>query len=197
MENGFHLLLQMNKYKLFRLTFQTLHSLTKLHLPNPSSNVDPAHAHSMLPWTLVPLASLPKGVAPQSLQIQILAILPAPFSILAAWKTVTINSKQKCTILPSKGQSTPVFLPGESQGQGSLAGQSTGSQKVRHDWVTHSHPCVSLFGTEGKDEWLKPDKSEDSSAVHLFGLRQVASFCSVSIFNSLKWGRDPLSRGFW
>ena len=32
-------------------------------------------------------------------------------------------------------QPTPVFLPGESQGQGSLMGcQSMGSHRVRHDW---------------------------------------------------------------
>ena len=97
-------------------------------------------------------------------------------------------------ILPSKWQPTGVFLPGESQGQGSLVGQSMGLQ-VGHDLVTHSHTHISLFGIEGKDERLKPDKSEDSSTVHLFGLRQVASFCSTSIFISLKWGRYPLSRG--
>ena len=34
-----------------------------------------------------------------------------------------------------KWQSTPVFLPGESQGPGSLVGcLSMGSRRVRHDW---------------------------------------------------------------
>ena len=39
---------------------------------------------------------------------------------------------------------TPVFLPGESQGQWSLTGyiQSMGSQRVGHDWVTNT-----LYGT--------------------------------------------------
>ena len=33
-----------------------------------------------------------------------------------------------------KWQPTPVFLPGESQGQGSLVGCHLGSHRVRHDW---------------------------------------------------------------
>ena len=83
LENGSHLLFQMNKYKFFSLTFQALHSLTTLQLPNPSSTVDSAHTHCTVQWALAPV--LPsKGVAPLSLQIQILAILPAPVSILAA-----------------------------------------------------------------------------------------------------------------
>ena len=33
-----------------------------------------------------------------------------------------------------KWQPTPVFLPGESRGQGSLVGCRLGSHRVRHDW---------------------------------------------------------------
>ena len=33
-----------------------------------------------------------------------------------------------------KWQPSPVFLPGESQGQGSLGLRSMGSHRVRHDW---------------------------------------------------------------
>ena len=43
-------------------------------------------------------------------------------------------------------QPTPIFLPGESQGQRSLVGslQSMESQRVRHDWVQHrkAHPLI-------------------------------------------------------
>ena len=40
--------------------------------------------------------------------------------------------------------STPVFLPGESHGQRSLAGYSPSGQTVRHDWATNT----SLQATE-------------------------------------------------
>ena len=55
-----------------------------------------------------------------------------------------------------KWQPTPVFLPGESQGQGSLVGfrlwcrrvghsnKSMGLQRVRHDWVTNIHTHIML-----------------------------------------------------
>ena len=43
-------------------------------------------------------------------------------------------------------QPTPIFLPGESQGQRSLVGslQSMESQRVRHDWAQHrkAHPLI-------------------------------------------------------
>ena len=45
-------------------------------------------------------------------------------------------------------QPTPVFLPEKSRGQSrSLAGyiQSTGSQRVRHDWVTNTYSIVGNF----------------------------------------------------
>ena len=44
-------------------------------------------------------------------------------------------------IWKGKWQPTPVFLPGESHGQRSLAGHSPqGSQRVGHDWAQHSIP---------------------------------------------------------
>ena len=40
-----------------------------------------------------------------------------------------------------KWQHTPVFLPGESQGRGSLVGCSSWTQRVRHDWACiHTGP---------------------------------------------------------
>ena len=48
-----------------------------------------------------------------------------------------------------KWQPTPVFLPGESHGQRSLAGYSPwGQQRIRNDWVLHgwgSFPPQGLF----------------------------------------------------
>ena len=38
-----------------------------------------------------------------------------------------------------KWQPTPVFLPGESHGQGSLVGYSSWSQRAGHDWAHSTH----------------------------------------------------------
>ena len=38
---------------------------------------------------------------------------------------------------------TPVFLPGESRGQRSLAGYSPWGRRVRHDWVTNTNALSS------------------------------------------------------
>ena len=46
-----------------------------------------------------------------------------------------------------KWQPTPVFLPGESQGQGACGLTSMGSHRVRHDWSNLAM---------GNLEWLKP-----------------------------------------
>ena len=46
-----------------------------------------------------------------------------------------------------KQQPTPVFLPGESHGQRSLAGYSPWGCRVRHYWATNSFTCgtVDMF----------------------------------------------------
>ena len=41
-----------------------------------------------------------------------------------------------------KWQPTPVFLPGESHGQRSLAGYNPGGHRVRHDWTTEHAPFL-------------------------------------------------------
>ena len=43
------------------------------------------------------------------------------------------------------GHPLPVFLPGDSLGQRSLAATLHGSQRVRHDWVTNTHVRCSTF----------------------------------------------------
>ena len=48
-------------------------------------------------------------------------------------------------ITPQGGNSNPVFLPGKSNGQRSLAGCSPQGHRVGHDWATeHTHMCYSI-----------------------------------------------------
>ena len=54
--------------------------------------------------------------------------------------------------LERKREPTPVFLPGEFHGQRSLAGHSSWSHRVRHDWVTNTYS--RYFGEqETKMQW--------------------------------------------
>ena len=46
-----------------------------------------------------------------------------------------------------KWQPTPVFLPGEFQGQSSLVGYSPWGRRVGHDWATNTHTL------DQKDHW--------------------------------------------
>ena len=48
-----------------------------------------------------------------------------------------------------KWQPTPVFLPGESQGQGSLGLPSMGSHRVGHDWSDLAAAAAHLIGSQG------------------------------------------------
>ena len=73
-------------------------------------------------------------------------------------KESTCNAEDQIGQVPwkRKRQPTPVFLPGESHGQRSLAGyKSIGSQRVRHDWATNTFPfafCCTLFTkSDGKE----------------------------------------------
>ena len=44
---------------------------------------------------------------------------------------------------PGQGNGTPVFLPGKSQGQGSLVGYSPwGHKSVGHDFMTKQHSQI-------------------------------------------------------
>ena len=47
-------------------------------------------------------------------------------------------------------QPTPVFWPGESYGRGGGRLQSTGSQRVRHDWVAGQHESRGLRQRVGR-----------------------------------------------
>ena len=46
-------------------------------------------------------------------------------------------------------QPTPVFLPGEPHGQGSLAGYSPQGHRVRHDWATFSTTTMKGVNIQG------------------------------------------------
>ena len=66
-----------------------------------------------------------------------------------------------------KWQPTPVFLPGESHGRRSLVGyiQSTGSQRVGHDWVTPlSLSLCSLSLCSSSNNWIFGENDEETEA---------------------------------
>ena len=57
-----------------------------------------------------------------------------------------------------KWQPAPVFLPGESHGQGSLVGYSlSGCHRVRHDLMT-KHQCVRVIQWKSQREWLPAER---------------------------------------
>ena len=63
--------------------------------------------------------------------------------------------------LEEEQQPTPVFLPGKSQGQRSLAGYSPrGHKRVRHNWVTE-HACRSQQGRVSTDSFVNSGKGQD------------------------------------
>ena len=70
---------------------------------------------------------------------------------------------QRCWFYPWVGkipwrralQPPPVFLPGESHGQRSLAGYSPWSGRVRHDWVTEHDKNNPEYAHEGLQRWPK------------------------------------------
>ena len=58
---------------------------------------------------------------------------------LPALRETHVQSLSWKDALEKVGQPTPVFLPGESHGQGEPSGlQSMESQRVRHNWVTNT-----------------------------------------------------------
>ena len=76
-----------------------------------------------------------------------------------------------------KWQPTPIFLPGESQGQRSLGGYSLWVARVRHDWVTKhtAHTYIHIH--------IRSDQS--LSRVRLFATLWIAAHRAfLSITNS-------------
>ena len=103
-------------------------------LHTPLTAITPPHAEAKLCWIMCfpPYKGFPGGS--DSKESTYYAGDPAliPGSGRFPWRRI--------------GQSTPVFLPGESQGQRSLAGQSTGSQRVRHIHCKFSSHVSFLLG---------------------------------------------------
>ena len=62
-----------------------------------------------------------------------------------------------------KWQPTPVFLPGESQGWGSLAGchLSMGPHRVRHNWIDLAAAVCQRLGAVAKRSYPKPEARGD------------------------------------
>ena len=98
-----------------------------------------------------------------------------------------------------KCQPTPVFLPGKSHEQRSLAGyiQSMGSQRVRHDWLsTHTYPRYMTWlqherksqkSSQVKFHYLK-NKSQHTNCLyctmlHPFSL-EIAVYMTIELRNS-------------
>ena len=65
-----------------------------------------------------------------------------------------------------KWQPTPVFLPGESQGQGSLVGCRLWGLRVRHDWSNLAAAAESQI-TLDKEETVVSHHPGDDAALHL------------------------------
>ena len=79
------------------------------------------------------------------------AILLCNWAYLVAQMEKNLPTKQETQFDPwvrkipwrRKGQPTPVFLPGKSQGQRSLEGYSLwGCKRVEHNWATNSHSLI-------------------------------------------------------
>ena len=65
-----------------------------------------------------------------------------------------------------KWQPTPVFLPGESQGQGSLVGCRLWGHRVRHDWSNLAAAAESQI-TPDKEETAVSHHPGDDTVLHL------------------------------
>ena len=74
------------------------------------------------------------------LLIYLLVMVPWNVKNLPAIQESGVKSLSQQDALEKEMQPTPVFLPGELQGQRSLVGyiQSMGSQRVRYDWPTNT-----------------------------------------------------------
>ena len=82
-----------------------------------------------------------------------------------------------------KRQSTPVFLPGESQGRGSLVGccLSMGSHRVGHNWSDLAAAAATMEAEKSHNLWSASWRAKEASSVvpvwKLTGLRPRKSQC--------------------
>ena len=79
-----------------------------------------------------------------------------------------------------KWQPAPVFLPWESQGQGSLVGQeSMGSHRVGHDWSDLATAAASYPSTSEKiRQCLQTSWAIESSFLIFLLMKPVSQFCN-------------------
>ena len=125
------------------------------------------------------------------------------------WSHTSVEWRKECVIgrkaimdfKVSKGkewQSTPVFLPGKSNGGGSPVGYSPGGCKVRHDWATNTF--THFKGTTGhlaKDPRVLT-RPCSGRARGMFLLRPVGfnSWILPSLSSGVStWGSEPGSLG--
>ena len=94
-----------------------------------------------------------------------------------------------------KWQPTPVFLPGESQGQGSLVGCHLWCHRVGHDWSNLAAAAAAtsvlmfnpelqqmlikfLFYKKSKTPWLAQQRSSELMWYQVFSLIVISKDCS-------------------
>ena len=92
-----------------------------------------------------------------------------------------------------KWQPTPVFLPGESQGRGSLVGCCLWGRTVRHDWndLAAAAELINLKGI------IKHVSNMDSLYCDLRAKTWVLVLCMVLCNKIQRWSSPPFSMKTW
>ena len=84
-----------------------------------------------------------------------------------------------------KWQPTPVFLPGESQGQRSLVGCRLWGHTVRHNW---SNLAAAAVNPKGHQPWIFIGRTHAEAEAPIFWPRDVKSWLI---------GKDPDADKYW
>ena len=105
-------------------------------------------------------------------------------------------------------QPTPVFLPGESHGQRSLAGYSPWGHRVRYDWSNLAHTCFLMMAILSGVRWLSHWETSENFVlpmssiascnvttsrfhVYVFGPHADQFRCAVAATATSSEGRNP------
>ena len=83
-----------------------------------------------------------------------------------------------------KWQPTPVFLPGESQGRGSLVGCRLWVARVRHDWSDLPATAAAFLDCLGVDITTVTQMSGDSMTPGVFS--DLSCYCQFLTFSALE-----------
>ena len=110
------------------------------------------------------------------------SVLPLIFSSLYSWR--------------GKWQPRPVFLPGETHGQRSLAGYSPWGYRVRHNWstVTHSLLFLSVCAKQNTTENRAIKKSDSGFPVPVS--HPMILTLASSVMSPIAASLSPLTPGF-